>query len=49
MSYSKNQKLAKDFLKWWYAKPQFEVWFTVAEGLRPGADEGVGVEPHVAA
>jgi multiple sugar transport system substrate-binding protein len=36
MSYSKNQKLAKDFLKWWYAKPQFEAWFTVQKGYAQG-------------
>ena len=36
MSYSKNQKLAKDFLKWWYAKPQMEVWFTAQKGFAQG-------------
>ena len=49
MSYSKNQKLAKDFLKWWYSKPQMERLVHRAEGLRPGADQVVGVPPHVAA
>ena len=36
MSYSKNQKLAKDFLKWWYGKPQMEVWFTAQKGFAQG-------------
>ena len=36
MSYSKNQKLAKDFLKWWYSKPQMEVWFTAQKGFAQG-------------
>ena len=36
MSYSKNQKLAKDFLKWWYGKQQFEVWFTSQRGFAQG-------------
>jgi len=36
MSYSKNQKLAKDFLKWWYGKPQFEIWFTSQRGFAQG-------------
>ena len=36
MSYSKNQKLAKDFLKWWYGKQQFEVWFTAQKGFAQG-------------
>jgi multiple sugar transport system substrate-binding protein len=36
MSYSKNQKLAKDFLKWWYAKPQMEAWFTAQKGFAQG-------------
>jgi multiple sugar transport system substrate-binding protein len=36
MNYSKNQKLAKDFLKWWYGKPQMEVWFTAQKGFAQG-------------
>jgi multiple sugar transport system substrate-binding protein len=36
MSYSKNQKLAKDFLKWWQSKEQFEVWFTAQKGFAQG-------------
>jgi multiple sugar transport system substrate-binding protein len=36
MSYSKNQKLAKDFLKWWYGKPQMEAWFTAQKGFAQG-------------
>ena len=36
MSYSKNQKLAKDFIKWWYSKPQMDVWFTAQKGFAQG-------------
>ena len=31
MKYSKNQKLAKDFLKWMHSQEQFGKWFQVAE------------------
>jgi multiple sugar transport system substrate-binding protein len=36
MSYSKNQKLAKDFLRWWGSREQFEVWFTAQRGFAQG-------------
>jgi multiple sugar transport system substrate-binding protein len=49
MSYSKNQKLAKDFLRWLHGKEQFEPWFVAEKGLRPGARQGVGRARHVAA
>jgi multiple sugar transport system substrate-binding protein len=32
MKYSKNQKLAKDFLRWLHRKEHFEKWFVTAEG-----------------
>jgi multiple sugar transport system substrate-binding protein len=32
MKYSKNQKLAKDFLRWLHRKENFEKWFVTAEG-----------------
>jgi multiple sugar transport system substrate-binding protein len=37
MKYSKNQKLAKDFLKWLHGKDQFGKWFEVAEGFSVGS------------
>jgi multiple sugar transport system substrate-binding protein len=37
MGYSKNQKLAKDFLKWLHAKEQFEQWFLPQRGFSVGA------------
>jgi multiple sugar transport system substrate-binding protein len=37
MSYSKNQKLAKEFLKWLHAKANFEKWFQVCEGYSVAA------------
>ena len=37
MKYGKNQKLAKDFLKWLHAKEQFGKWFEVAEGFSVGS------------
>jgi multiple sugar transport system substrate-binding protein len=37
MNYSKNQKLAKDFLKWLHAKEQFEKWFVPQRGFSVGA------------
>jgi len=36
MKYSKNQKLAKDFLKWLHAKEHYERWFQVNEGYNVG-------------
>src|SRR6202043_253085 len=32
MGYSKNQKAAKDFLRWVHSKPVFEQWFTSQQG-----------------
>ena len=37
MKYGKNQKLAKDFLKWLHGKEQFGKWFQVAEGFSVGS------------
>jgi multiple sugar transport system substrate-binding protein len=37
MSYSKNQKPAKDFLRWIHTKPVFEEWFTSQQGYTSGA------------
>src|ERR671919_1567896 len=36
MKYSKNPKLAKDFLKWLHAKEHYEKWFRVNEGYNVG-------------
>ncbi|HEX3885740.1 MAG TPA: extracellular solute-binding protein [Stellaceae bacterium] len=37
MGYSKNQKAAKDFLRWVHTKPVFEEWFTSQQGYTCGA------------
>ncbi len=37
MKYSKSQPLAKEFLKWLHAKPQFEKWFKIEQGYSVGA------------
>lgn len=37
MGYSKNQKLAKDFLKWLHAREAFEPWFLAQKGFSVGA------------
>ena len=37
MKYSKNQKLAKDFLAWLSKKENFEPWFQVCEGYSVAA------------
>jgi len=37
MKYTKNVKLAKDFLKWFHGKETFGRWFQVAEGFSIGA------------
>src|ERR1700758_3199995 len=37
MGYSKNQKPAKDFLRWVHSKPVFEQWFTSQQGYTDGA------------
>ena len=36
MGYSKNQKPAKDFLRWIHSKPVFEEWFTSQQGYSSG-------------
>ncbi len=36
MNYSKNQKPAKDFLRWVSSKPVFEQWFTSQQGYTDG-------------
>src|SRR6267378_1715 len=37
MKYTKNPKLAKDFLKWFHGQDAFGRWFEVAEGFSVGA------------
>jgi ABC-type glycerol-3-phosphate transport system substrate-binding protein len=37
MGYSKNQKPAKDFLRWIHSKPVFGEWFTSQQGYTSGA------------
>jgi len=37
MGYSKNQKAAKDFLRWMHSKPVFEQWFASQQGYTCGA------------
>ena len=37
MGYSKNQKAAKDFLRWIHSKPAFDQWFTSQQGYSCGA------------
>jgi multiple sugar transport system substrate-binding protein len=37
MKYSKNGKLAKDFLKWLHAKENYGKWFEINEGYSVGA------------
>jgi multiple sugar transport system substrate-binding protein len=37
MKYSKNQKLAKDFLRWLHQKDNYEKWFVVNEGYSVGS------------
>src|SRR5260370_7228003 len=36
MGYSKNQKPAKDFLKWVHSKPVYSQWFTSQQGYTDG-------------
>ena len=36
MKYSKNQKVAKDFLRWLHQKENYEKWFQVNEGYSVG-------------
>ena len=42
MGYSKNQKPAKDFLRWIHSKPVFDEWFTSQQGYSDGATKDVG-------
>ncbi len=37
MGYSKNQKVAKDFLRWMHSRPVFDEWFTSQQGYSCGA------------
>jgi multiple sugar transport system substrate-binding protein len=37
MKYSKNQKLAKDFLAWLHQKERYESWFVANQGYSMGA------------
>jgi ABC-type glycerol-3-phosphate transport system substrate-binding protein len=37
MGYSKNQKMAKDFLRWVHSKPVFQQWFNSQQGYTCGA------------
>ncbi len=37
MKYSKNQKAAKEFLKWLHGKEQFGKWFDIENGYALGA------------
>jgi ABC-type glycerol-3-phosphate transport system substrate-binding protein len=37
MSYSQNQKPAKDFMRWIRSKPVFDEWFTSQQGYTAGA------------
>jgi ABC-type glycerol-3-phosphate transport system substrate-binding protein len=37
MGYSKNQKAAKDFLRWAHSKPIYDQWFTSQQGFTAGA------------
>ena len=35
-TYSKNQKAAKDLLRWFHAKANYDKWFTKAKGFYSG-------------
>ena len=37
MGYSKNQKAAKDFLRWVHSKPVYDQWFVSQQGYTTGA------------
>src|ERR1700730_6532676 len=37
MGYSKNQKAAKDFLRWIHSKPVYDQWFVSQQGYTSGA------------
>ena len=45
MGYSKNQKAAKEFLRWVHSKPVFEEWFTSQQGYTDGATKDWEKDP----
>jgi multiple sugar transport system substrate-binding protein len=45
MKYTKNPKLAKDFLKWLHAKEHYERWFVSQEGYSVGATRAWEKDP----
>ena len=45
MKYSKNQKAAKDFLRWVQSKPAFGPWFTTQQGYSTGATKVWETDP----
>ena len=45
MGYSKNQKPAKEFLRWIHSKPVFEEWFTSQQGYTTGATKAWENDP----
>ena len=45
MKYSKNQEVAKDFLRWVNSKPVFEQWFTSQQGYSDGATKDWEKDP----
>ena len=47
MKYSKNQKLAKDFLRWLHGRSKYGKWFEVHEGYSVGRHQEVGGAPDV--
>ena len=47
MKYSKNPKLAKDFLKWVHAKENYEKWFNTQEAYSVGATHAWENDPDV--
>ena len=49
MKYSKNPKLAKDFLRWLHKPENFDKWFQVCDGYSVGRHHALGEERHVGA
>jgi multiple sugar transport system substrate-binding protein len=45
MGYSKNQKMAKDFLRWVHTKPVFQQWFDSQQGYTCGATKDWESDP----
>jgi ABC-type glycerol-3-phosphate transport system substrate-binding protein len=45
MRYSKNQKAAKDFLRWVHSRPVFQQWFTSQQGYTDGATKDWEKDP----